>query len=195
MKKMNLFHAAITELFIIVKIIGVGVKIIGFALKSSFRLNVSYFITFLIFVRIVAVRIYGEKYSEKEKFDKNDTLSLAFFAKKKMHSVPKFLFVCFVLCSMILSFLQRVTIIMPVLLFLFVVLVLIKDQLIEFRIKKGLFGTNRTEARELIDFIIKNSDNLDFTDSNGNLRRALLPEAKDAVEEHIPGTLGEEARA
>ncbi|MCW5206390.1 hypothetical protein VU08_05610, partial [Desulfobulbus sp. F5] len=59
----------------------------------------------------------------------------------------------------------------------------------------GLFGTNRTEARELIDFIIKNSENLDFTDSNGNLRRALLPEAKDATEELIPGTLGEEARA
>jgi hypothetical protein len=60
---------------------------------------------------------------------------------------------------------------------------------------KGLFGTNRTEARELIDFIIKNSDNLDFTDSNGNLRRALLPEAKDAAEERIPGILGEEAPA
>lgn len=191
MKKMNLFNAATTELFIIVERIGVIVKRIGFALKSSFRLNVAHFITFLIFVRIVAVRIYDEKYSGGWKFDKNDTLSLAFFAKKKMHIVPKFLFVCFVLCSMILYFLQRVTIIMPVLLFLFVVLVLFKDQLFEFRIKKGLFGTNRAEARELIDFIIKNSDNLDFTDSNGNLRRALLPEA----EERIPGTLGEEARA
>ncbi len=75
----------------------------------------------------------------------------------------------------------------------FIAIVLTKEQLIKYRIKKGLFGTNRTEARELLDFIIKNSDNLDFTDSNGNLRRALLPEAKDAAEEHIPGTLGEEA--
>jgi hypothetical protein len=70
-----------------------------------------------------------------------------------------------------------------------------KEKLIEYRIRKGLFGTNRTEARELIDFIIKNSDNLDFTDSNGNLRRALLPEAADAAEERIPGILGEEAPA
>ncbi|MGR0482248.1 MAG: hypothetical protein ACTFAL_12820 [Candidatus Electronema sp. V4] len=70
-----------------------------------------------------------------------------------------------------------------------------KEFLIEYRNRKGLFGTNRTEARELIDFIIKNSDNLDFTDSNGNLRRALLPEAKDAAEELISGTLGEEAAA
>jgi hypothetical protein len=73
--------------------------------------------------------------------------------------------------------------------------VILKEFLLTYRIQKGLFGTNRTEARELIDFIIKNSDNLDFTDSNGNLRRALLPEAKDAAEERIPGIWGEEARA
>ncbi|WP_417915461.1 hypothetical protein [Candidatus Electronema sp. JM] len=80
-------------------------------------------------------------------------------------------------------------------LLIFLSILITKELLIEYRIKRGLFGTNRTEARELIDFIIKNSDNLDFTDSNGNLRRALLPEAKDAVEERISGTLGEEARA
>ncbi|MGX9726057.1 MAG: hypothetical protein ACTFAK_01680 [Candidatus Electronema sp. VV] len=77
----------------------------------------------------------------------------------------------------------------------FLIILTVKELLTKYRIRKGLFGTNRAEARELIDFIIKNSDNLDFTDSNGNLRRALLPEEKDAVEEHIPGTLGEEARA
>uniref|UniRef100_UPI004057006B hypothetical protein n=1 Tax=Candidatus Electronema sp. TaxID=2698783 RepID=UPI004057006B len=77
----------------------------------------------------------------------------------------------------------------------FNLLLIARELLAEYRIRKGLFGTNRTEARELIDFIIKNSDNLDFTDSNGNLRRALLPEAKDAAEELIPGTFGEEARA
>ena len=81
------------------------------------------------------------------------------------------------------------------LLFLLFLILTIKEFFIEYRIQTGLFGTNRTEARELIDFIIKNSDNLDFTDSNGNLRRALLPEAKDTAEEHIPGTLGEEAPA
>ncbi len=78
---------------------------------------------------------------------------------------------------------------------IFMIILIVKESLIEYRIRKGLFSTNRTEARELIDFIIKNSDNLDFTDSNGNLRRALLPEAKDATEERIPGTLGEEAPA
>lgn len=80
-------------------------------------------------------------------------------------------------------------------LFIFVFVLRIKEFVVEYRVQTGLFGTNRTEARELIDFIIKNSDNLDFTDSNGNLRRALLPEAKDTAEEGIPGTLGEEAPA
>ncbi len=80
-------------------------------------------------------------------------------------------------------------------LFIYFFVLSTKGFLVEYRVQTGLFGTNRTEARELIDFIIKNSDNLDFTDSNGNLRRALLPEAKDAAEERIPGTLGEGAPA
>ncbi len=77
----------------------------------------------------------------------------------------------------------------------FAAVLITKEKMLGYRIHKGLFGTNRAEAKELIDFIIKKSNNLDFTDSNGNLRRTLLPEAKDAAEERIPGILGEEAPA
>lgn len=55
-------------------------------------------------------------------------------------------------------------------------LLALKEAVVEYRIRSGLFGTTRSEARELIDFIVKNSDDIDFTDSNGNLRKALLPE-------------------
>ncbi len=92
----------------------------------------------------------------------------------------------------IVNFINQIVLLHAIFILSFLLLFIsAKEKLIEYRIRKGLFGTNRTEARELIDFIIKNSDNLDFTDSNGNLRRALLPEAKDAAEERIPGTLGE----
>ena len=58
----------------------------------------------------------------------------------------------------------------------FLGLIALKELLIAYRIRKGLFGTNRTEARNLINFIVKNSSDIDFTDSDGKLRRVLLPE-------------------
>lgn len=121
--------------------------------------------------------------------NKSKHISLMFFRDSRMENRKiKYSLLCF---SVILFLIHHYKAFIPVLIFL--ISLILKEQLLGYRIRKGLFGTNRTEARELIDFIIKNSDNLDFTDSNGNLRRALLPEAKDAAEEYISGTLGEEA--
>lgn len=55
-------------------------------------------------------------------------------------------------------------------------LLVLKEAVVEYRIRNGLFGTTRSEARDIIDFLVNNSDDIDFTDSNGNLRKALLPE-------------------
>ncbi len=70
-----------------------------------------------------------------------------------------------------------------------------KEMILTYRIQKGLFGTNRTEARALIEFIIKNSDDIDFTDNNGKLRRVLLPESKPSNTEQVAPPFGEEAPA
>jgi hypothetical protein len=67
--------------------------------------------------------------------------------------------------------------------------------ILAYRIQKGLFGTNRTEARALIEFIIKHSEDIDFTDSNGKLRRVLLPEVKSSGTEQVVPPFGEEAPA
>jgi hypothetical protein len=45
---------------------------------------------------------------------------------------------------------------------------------IEYRIVKGYFGTNRHEAAEIIKFIQKNADDLD---SSGGNRRKVFPQA------------------
>jgi signal transduction histidine kinase len=84
---------------------------------------------------------------------------------------------------------------LPFVLLALLSLLIVKEVLIEYRIKKGIFGTNRTEARALIEFIIKNSDDIDFTDSNGSLRRALLPAAEPASTEQPLPAFGEEATA
>lgn len=55
-------------------------------------------------------------------------------------------------------------------------LIIIKESIVEFRIRKGWFGTNKIEAKALIDFLINNSDDIDFTDGNGKLKRTLFPE-------------------
>jgi hypothetical protein len=55
-------------------------------------------------------------------------------------------------------------------------LLVLKEAVVECRIRNGLFGTTRSEAWDLIDFIVKNSEDIDFTDDGGNIRKALLPE-------------------
>lgn len=84
---------------------------------------------------------------------------------------------------------------LPFALLVFLTLLIIKEQLLEYRIRKGIFGTNRTEAKALIEFLIKNSEDIDFTDSNGNIRRVLLPKAElNPAKQPLP-TFGEEASA
>ncbi|MCI5177820.1 MAG: hypothetical protein D3911_00585 [Candidatus Electrothrix sp. AW3_4] len=85
--------------------------------------------------------------------------------------------------------------IISIVLLALLILLIAKELLIAYRIRKGFFGTNRTEARALIEFLIKNSEDIDFTDSNGNLRRALLPEAEPTTAEQPLPAFGEEASA
>jgi hypothetical protein len=140
----------------------------------------------------------GDRFIQNRTGNKEAALVLSYIFRLKRNKISFFMIILFYIIAMFcfkiiheqLNFRKTSIVIIGFTLFLFT-----KDLLTGYRIRKGLFGTNRTEARELIDFIIKNSDNLDFTDSNGNLRRALLPEAKDAAEERIPGILGAEAPA
>ncbi|WP_151800191.1 hypothetical protein [Acinetobacter nosocomialis] len=61
-------------------------------------------------------------------------------------------------------------------------LIVLKEDIVEFRIRKGWFGTNKYEAKALIDFLINNSDDIDFTDGNGKLKRTLFPDTTTSPE-------------
>lgn len=52
-------------------------------------------------------------------------------------------------------------------------LIKLKEFVLEYRIKKGLFGNDEHEVKDLIYYIIENSDDIDFNDGDGNLRKAL----------------------
>lgn len=61
-------------------------------------------------------------------------------------------------------------------------LLLFRLRCIEKRVISGVFGSNEEEAKELIKFILAHSEDVDFTDGNGNPRRGFLPEKIVALE-------------
>jgi hypothetical protein len=67
--------------------------------------------------------------------------------------------------------------------------VLLGDVSFEYRVAKGQYGNNEREAREIINFIAKESDNIDFTD-DGKLKKILsesdLEEIREMVRQPLP---------
>jgi hypothetical protein len=72
-------------------------------------------------------------------------------------------------------------------------LIVLKDFILYYRISNGLFGTNAYEARLLIDFLIENSNSIDITDGSGGLKPVLLPEKLRPKLSEFP--FGQEAQA
>jgi hypothetical protein len=55
---------------------------------------------------------------------------------------------------------------------------------LEYRIKKGLYGTNPYETKEIIQFIEEHSDKSDFIDG-GKYKKLIQESDKDAIEDKI----------
>ncbi len=71
------------------------------------------------------------------------------------------------------------------------ILITLKEMAIEYRIGCGYFGTNQTEAREILRFIVDRSEDIDFNDSNGKPRCALEPERRsENTRQSIPSGRG-----
>lgn len=58
-------------------------------------------------------------------------------------------------------------------------LILLKEMIVEFRVRRGYFGTTRSEAKDLIAFMIANARDIDFHDDSGTLRKALIPQERE----------------
>lgn len=69
---------------------------------------------------------------------------------------------------------------------LFSVLLIVKDKVLSFRIDKGYFGANKFEATQLLEYIEKNKDKIDFNGPGGGSRKifkdlAIEPERNRVV--------------
>lgn len=73
-----------------------------------------------------------------------------------------------------------------------IMIILLSGKLaLEYRIVKGWYGNNEREAREIIEFIIKESSNIDFRDG-GKLKKILSDEDLEEIKllglQPVPGT-------
>lgn len=71
----------------------------------------------------------------------------------------------------------------------FLVLIMVREAVIEFRVRMGYFGTQRSEAREIIKFMLVNADNMDFTDDGGGPRKTLLSDYSSQSQLTIEGNV------
>ena len=62
--------------------------------------------------------------------------------------------------------------------------VLLKQAVFEYRIRKGMYGTNEREAREIITFILQESQNIDF-DDQGKPKRLITEEDLEEIKQDI----------
>lgn len=74
-----------------------------------------------------------------------------------------------------------------------IILLAIRWRVLNYRVGQGLYGNNEKEARDIIEFIVKESTNIDFTDG-GKPKKILsdedLEEINQTVTRPVPGFAG-----
>lgn len=72
--------------------------------------------------------------------------------------------------------------------FVTVILLGVHKFLFDYRVKSGYYGNNEREAREIIQFILQESEHIDFTD-NGKLKKIVSDEELGEIAESIKSLL------
>lgn len=125
----------------------------------------------------IDLKEYLKKISSKEGYPIISVIYGRFITKKyiKISSWLTALTIIFFILSLLIDILEKHMYlgIFPLTLAL---LLFARSQLVKLRIEAGTFGTNSSEAKELINFILSNYKDINFTDSNGNTKKAFLPE-------------------
>lgn len=127
-------------------------------------------------------RIYALKRMKEEEL-RDVAISLVYLKHfKNKNKFIKFLLLRFSGTAGIISYIYGDTdfIFLAIIAIVLFCLIESREIVIGHRIRNGWFGTTNAEARDMIIFLIENADNIDFTDSNGKIRRALLPESSEA---------------
>lgn len=156
------------------------------------------FLIFLIvgLVLFVGLVILGEAIKRRRKKEKYPRDSIIKIMNKRKSRVIYFS-VAFCLLTIILSMIIPQLTILPEIFPIQIILastmiILLSGKLaLDYRILKGWYGNNEREAREIIEFIVRESSNIDFRDG-GKLKRILsdddLEEIKSWGMQPVPGT-------
>jgi len=126
--------------------------------------------------RIIKILEKSEKIGGPSKNEKIKSLSIVglFAIKRSKSNVISSLSVLFALIANILIsiYLTHSDIVNPLSIIFFIVLLIIAvdEYILFFRIKKGYYGTNKHEAREIINFIISNSNGNDYKGPDGKIK-------------------------
>jgi hypothetical protein len=65
----------------------------------------------------------------------------------------------------------------------------INQKVLEYRIRKGYYGSNEYEAREIIDFVLAHADKTDFIDGTGAKRLLPTAEIVEAANVYLEGVV------
>lgn len=132
--------------------------------------------TFLV-VEALAKQISDAGESTKDK-KTNTIVGVMLLEKAKKGAIQQLIIILCVLFYTLIAWLTESDINPLVLLFLFLLLlaIFLDQKLMELRIRKGWYGSNEFETRELIEFISLHSNMDDFSDGNGAKRIIPNPE-------------------
>jgi hypothetical protein len=103
--------------------------------------------------------------------------------KRRSFSIIYFsLTISFIIYALISYYSDNTISVATTLFFLFVLMaVFLNRYLLEYRLRKGFYGTTEYEAREVIDLILRHSDKSDFSDGEG--LKKLFPEPENVESE------------
>lgn len=132
--------------------------------KSKNGKGLSNFIATMFAIIFISELSKSMKKTQKRK-NRNKLIISALFLESKMKKIHKAYFTIGFgsILLLALSFYFSIPLYINIIPFLFAILTCSYQFLLNYRIKSGLFGTNDYEARELIEFIIRNNDKI-----NGN---------------------------
>lgn len=129
--------------------------------------------------------LYKESEGESDEKRKSNTIvGVMLLERLKKSTKLQFILVLCLILNVLISLIPAIEFSYFLLALVSVMLLSIHadQQLIRYRIRKGWYGTNEFEAKEIINFIISHSNKDDFNDSGGLKRVIPLPEA-DAEKE------------
>jgi hypothetical protein len=171
-------------------------------MHSSYKITITVMtrLDILINARLFAAAFRSLQQSMDKKHKRDSTLSATITGmmvnSKASANARAYLILIFSLISYILIQLlksQTIELAPLAVLSLLILLTHINQFIFEFRIRKGLYGFNAYEAREIISFILSHSDKSDFSNSDG--LKSILPEAEmDATYKRLYQILPEFAK-